>query len=109
MLRFERTAANSHSENSISADDVTWAVEITSRYLIKGNTCLPKAMVGKILLNFHRIPARFRLGFLKSGNGEIQAHAWIESEGKVLIGGTEEDVDIYTPLGDIADIKGVWV
>jgi hypothetical protein len=40
-------------------------------------------------------PCEFRIGAAKNGPGLI-AHAWLESEGRVLIG--EFELDRYTPL-----------
>jgi len=41
-------------------------------------------------------PCGLRIGAAKNGADELIAHAWVESEGRVVIG--EFELDRYTPL-----------
>jgi hypothetical protein len=34
----------------------------------------------------------------KNGNGNLQAHAWIESDNQIIIGGRDVDLEKYIPL-----------
>jgi hypothetical protein len=44
------------------------------------------------------LPADLRIGVARSKSGELEAHAWVESMGRVIIGGTHVDLDRFTVL-----------
>lgn len=67
-------------------DDIVWAVTIAGRY-VPGATCLVQAMVAERLLKRAGHPAQLRIGVSNQPN--FRAHAWVESDGKVLLGETE--------------------
>ncbi|MEC4851103.1 MAG: lasso peptide biosynthesis B2 protein [Jaaginema sp. PMC 1079.18] len=76
-----------------------WAVEAATR-LLPGNTkCLAKALAAQTLLLRHNYPAKVRLGVAKDALGDFEAHAWVESEGKVAIGQLQ-DGERFKPLVD---------
>jgi hypothetical protein len=52
-----------------------------------------------VLLARHGHPALVRIGVVRGEGGGVQAHAWVESEGAVVIGGAE--LDRYTPLAGL--------
>ena len=86
-------------------DDISWAIKRTGENLIGEYTCLPVALAGQLQLNLHGIPARTRLGVQKTMNGEIKAHAWVECNGKIVIGGSEQEIEHYTVLSDLEGPK----
>ena len=52
-------------------------------------TCLTQALALQAMLQRRNWPATLRLGVARDGNGRFIAHAWVECEGQVLIGGAE--------------------
>ena len=78
---------------SVLLDDIGTAVATAGRY-VPGSTCLTEALVGEILLSRRGFPARLCLGVARKA-GVLRAHAWVESEGTIVIG---EHGDAYTPL-----------
>jgi hypothetical protein len=50
--------------------------------------CLPRALVAQVLLCRHGQPAELHIGVARDSNGKFEAHAWIESAGQVVIGGS---------------------
>ena len=86
--------------------EIAWAIETTGQKLFEDDTCLVIALAGQSLLNYYGIPAKLLLGCLLGDEKTIFAHAWVESDGEVLIGGTEREISKYTPL---TDLKGVQV
>ena len=64
-----------------------WAVQVASRYVPRA-TCLTQALTAQALLGFGGIPTSVRIGVAKEAGG-FEAHAWVESGGKILMGGTE--------------------
>jgi hypothetical protein len=75
---------------------VAWAVAAASRHLPFGASCLTQALVSQLLLARRGQDARLRLGVATSGAGKLHAHAWVESEGKIVVGA--RGAGAYTPL-----------
>jgi hypothetical protein len=96
MTRFAREAVAS-GEGSVPVDRVVWAVTVASRYA-PAATCLTQALATKLLLARCGHQATVRIGVARHGGGELQAHAWVESNGRVVIGGLESSLKDYTPL-----------
>ena len=69
-----------------SVDDIVWVVTIAGRY-VPGATCLVQALVAEHMLKRAGHPAQLRIGV--SNQPGFRAHAWVESEGKVLVGEME--------------------
>jgi hypothetical protein len=75
---------------------VVWAVTVASRY-VPAATCLTQALATQILLSRRGHPTSLRIGVGRSEAGEFQAHAWVECQGRVVIGGIKA-LSRYTPL-----------
>jgi len=73
-------------ENRVSKAKIVWAVEIASRYQFGGVRCLARALATQILFVRCDYEAQLHIGVAKSKVGDLEAHAWVESEGKVAIG-----------------------
>ena len=72
----------------ISSDRIAWAVRAAGRSVPKA-TCLVQALAAQVLLRREGYPACFCIGVVRSEEEKVQAHAWVESEGKVVVGGSE--------------------
>lgn len=59
-------------------------------------TCLPQAIATQVLLARRGYPAFIHLGVAKGMEERIEAHAWVECQGRVVIGGDERER--LTPL-----------
>jgi hypothetical protein len=79
-----------------SVERIAWAVGAASRY-VPTATCLSQALAAQVLLARHGHPASLRIGVARGAAGRLEAHAWIESRGRIVIGGTA-DLARYTPL-----------
>lgn len=73
-----------------SVERIVWAVSVASRY-IPSATCLVQAVAAQTLLTQHGIVAQLHVGVALSDNGQFQAHAWIEHEGRIVIGGVQSN------------------
>ena len=82
------------------ADRTVQAIESAARS-VPGATCLTRALAAEILLRRAGHPAAIRVGVSKTSSGELEAHAWIEAYGRVLLG--DHDLDHYTRLERVAD------
>ena len=65
-------------------------VESTARRL-PGTTCLPIALAGYVLLGWTGSAPVMRMGVSKDEVGGLEAHAWVEVDGAVAVGGAERD------------------
>lgn len=68
------------------AHAVGHAVE-AARRAVPHATCLVLALAAQVLLVRLGRPAELHLGGTRSAGGEFEAHAWVESEGEVVVGG----------------------
>jgi hypothetical protein len=79
---------------------ILWAINRTAGPILGDRACLTQALVGQVLLGRRGVDTQLRIGVLKDGDGRFQAHAWLESDGQVLLGGTVSDLRRYTVLPD---------
>ena len=77
-------------------DRIAWAVAAASRFVPGSHRCLPRAMAAHLWLVRAGHPAVLRVGVAKPSEGKLLSHAWVECEGKVLMGKTTRAV--YTPV-----------
>ena len=80
------------------------AVVSAAKHCPVGSTCLATALVGQALLQRHGHDTQLRLGVRRDGGGNFAAHAWLEREGKVVLGGPTVIVGSYTPLPEMEDL-----
>lgn len=80
--------------NAVLPRQVAWAVQLASRYMPRA-TCLPQAVTTQLLLSWHGHSSRLHIGVALAQ--KFEAHAWVECEGSVVIGGTER-LDQFTPI-----------
>jgi hypothetical protein len=58
--------------------------------LVPHATCLTQALAAQTLLRFRGDWAKLCLGVARGDFGEFKAHAWLEADGKVIIGDSPE-------------------
>lgn len=86
---------------AVPAEALGRSVALAGR-LIPGTTCLAQALAARALLRWHGHDGALRIGVARDAAGRLIAHAWLEREGQVLVGGAAGHVARYTPL----DAKG---
>jgi hypothetical protein len=59
--------------------------------------CLARALATQILLSRCGYPSHLRFGIVKEKEGHLQAHAWVESQGEVVMGDLR-NLSEFTPL-----------
>ncbi len=85
-LQWKRTPVLSRIS---SPERVAWAVAVAGPYVPRA-TCLVKSLAGQALLARRGHASRLHIGVAKP-EGRLKAHAWLEWEGQVLLGGSESD------------------
>lgn len=81
--------------NSAIVSRIVWAVELTSAYIPQA-TCLTQALAAQTLMKRRGYPTRLRLGVIKNDAGKLEAHAWVEWQGKIIIGGEDSPTRFAT-------------
>jgi transglutaminase superfamily protein len=82
---------------------VVWAVDTVGRHLPLIGTCLTQALAAHVLLSRSGLQSDLRIGVTRDPNGKFVAHAWLEKQGAILIGGDcSKD---YTPMPALNGIK----
>ena len=82
-------------KKEFSEEQLVWSVTVVSRYIPKA-TCLAQALTSQFLLQQAGHQACLHIGVTEADEGCLKAHAWVESQGRILIGGF--DIDRYTHL-----------
>jgi hypothetical protein len=85
------------------ADRSVWAVSVAGRRLRVLRTCLTQALAAQVLLRRSGYYTRLRLGVGRGSTGDLQAHAWLDSEGKILIG--ESELAGFTALPSLQETR----
>jgi transglutaminase superfamily protein len=80
-----------------SMDDLAWAVAAAARRVPRA-TCLTQALALQALLTREGHNATLRLGVARGALGALEAHAWLESDGRVIIGGPQAARFVPLPL-----------
>ena len=79
-------------------EQVVWAATTLGRSMLADQPCLTQALAVQMYYQRMNIPAELCIGVAKENNERLLAHAWIESDGQVVIGGSEQVLEQYTRL-----------
>lgn len=92
FIRFLSNNKEGVNEGDEYMDNVIWAVMTISSYIPKAK-CLTRTLTAYILLKRHNYSVKPKIGVLKT-DGNLKAHAWLESEGEVLLGITNSKYQV---------------
>lgn len=92
---------------SADADDIAWAVNAASRFVPKP-TCFTRALALNALLSRHGLASQIKIGIAKDANGGLKSHAWVEYDGRVIIGYLTDlsDFSAFVSLDRAANLLG---
>jgi hypothetical protein len=76
-----------------------WAINAAGRLMFGQSGCLRRALAVCWHCRRRAIPAELRIGVARGEDG-IEAHAWVELDGRVVTGGPERYVRRFAPLGN---------
>jgi hypothetical protein len=68
---------------------ILWAVGAVNRRLFPDRPCLTQALAARYLLARRGVATRLHIGVARGDGGVLSAHAWLERDGRVLIGGDQ--------------------
>ena len=80
-----------------SVERMAWAITTVRRFVPRA-TCLTQALAMCTLLERYGYPALLQIGVARHSRDRLEAHAWVESDGVVVLGGTSEFLARYTQL-----------
>lgn len=103
LRRVNQVSEKSNDTQQASVNKITWAVNAVSRY-IPGVKCLARALTTQVLMNRYGYSPELRIGVAKTEAGKLEAHAWIEYQGKVAIGNLL-DLPRFIPLPSLEGVK----
>ena len=82
---------------------IALAVTTAARYVPRA-TCLTQALAAQWLFAWFGHPTLLRIGVAKGNDKALRAHAWLESEGRVVVGGESLEQDEYAVLSPPASV-----
>lgn len=93
--------ARSQPADHTSIERVARAVDMASRHTPGLKTCLVRSLAAQVLLTRRGHSALLHIGVVRGERGQFQAHAWVESNGEIVTGGS--DLERYTPLAVLGE------
>ena len=79
------------------AQQIGEAIRVASRVVPGRHTCLTRALAVQVWLSRRGHSVGLRIGVAKTEEAPLLAHAWVESEGRVVIG-DDQDLSRYRIL-----------
>ncbi len=87
--------------SGISKEKIIWAIESVSAHSRFAENCLSKALVAQALFLESGHASELYIGVSKNPSASLEAHAWMESGGRVVLGESQKKehfVPIYKAL-----------
>jgi hypothetical protein len=91
------SAEESDARDARSIKKVVWSVNKVSTYVPFLRNCLNRALATQLLLGRRGQAVDMLIGVASDQDGKFRAHAWIEVDGRIVLGGTD-DIRQLTPL-----------
>lgn len=76
---------------------IALSVERSARYSMGNPMCLAKALTTVVLMSIYGFPYQINIGVAKDESNNLEAHAWVESDGKIVVGYLP-DLSRYVPM-----------
>lgn len=89
--------------NPVSVRKIACSVNAVCRYM-PGVKCLARALTTQVLMSRHSLACELRIGVAKAEGGKLEAHAWIEYQGLIVIGNLQ-DLSRFMPLPSLEGVK----
>jgi Transglutaminase-like superfamily len=103
MARGARWRREARPGRRASVRQIAWAVRAAARN-VPGATCLLQALAAEFLLVRNGYAARVRIGIARTEDRALEGHAWVESDGAVVVGGG--DLARYTLVPALEGNRG---
>lgn len=90
-----RVSPSPRGRVAATPERLAWSVRAAGR-LVPGTTCLTRALALQALLAGRGRASRLHVGFVRTPGGAVRGHAWLEHEGRVLLGHHQHDPARFT-------------
>src|SRR6058998_3027135 len=94
--RLSRPRHGLRAQARLSAARIAWAVDRASRVVPGARSCLVQALAAQVLLVRRGRHSSVRIGVAHPSGESLHAHAWVESQGRGVLGTPRPGE--YTPL-----------
>ncbi len=84
---------------AIGVERIAWSIQVAARYVPR-STCLVQALAARSLMARYGYRSELRIGVNRDSRGAFEAHAWLEYNGKTVVGELESAT--FTPLPPLA-------
>lgn len=81
----------------VTREQIRWAISHAQRVVPRA-TCVPQALAAESLLARGGLPSELNIGVRKTPAGTLDAHAWVVSDGRVVVGDLPWGLEGYTRL-----------
>jgi hypothetical protein len=98
MAAAEKKLADLRPVDAQYRERVAWAVRTAGKVVLGEDGCLPQALAVHFMFRRKGLPAELILGVMKGPEGQLVAHAWVESSGAIATGEAPRDLKRYTRL-----------
>lgn len=85
LSRFDARVRDNNVNDWIIIKSVVRSVRLCSRY-VPYASCLTQALATQTILKLKGQSSSLKIGVEKDEDGKLAAHAWVEIEGKIIIG-----------------------
>ena len=99
LSRFTLKLGLRSPRNRYTLQGLIWAVLTSSRFTPGGAKCLARALTMQVLMQQQGYPSEICIGVSKRDRTTLEAHAWVESQGEVIMGWLP-DLDRYHRLNN---------
>lgn len=89
LARMKGVSRQSRETDEAIMNRVVWAVSAAARRMPRTGDCLAQALTTQVILGRRGRSATLRIGVGRSDDGQFKAHAWLEADGNVVIGGSQ--------------------
>ncbi len=87
LVRILGQTRRTRAAASFPSDRIAWAIAVASRYVPGAQNCLVQALAAWTLLAWRHHAGLLHIGVTNGPDRQFKAHAWVEHDGKVLVGG----------------------
>jgi hypothetical protein len=84
-------------EDPATVDQIAWAVEAARKWLPGEYKCLPGAYAAHLMLRRHGHASQVHVGVGHDAAGRVEAHAWVDCQGRTVIG-LVENMERFVPF-----------
>lgn len=90
----------------VTTNRIAVSVYRSSKYQPGKPMCLARALTAAVLMNIYGLSHQIQIGVAKGENGQLEAHAWVNSGGRVVVGNLP-DLSRYVAMS--SQIEGLII